>query len=481
MCSIIGLKIKKDIDTIEEENNLSRFIKMVLFDKGGDDFGAIFHLGNEIYRCNTLDEIIQKIEDPQYMYSEGDAIFAFSRLTPEMENTNGRIPPYKTIFGKYVAAHGTIPLKDIDIPMIDTEMLKFENSIESSLNKVEELNGKISIVEYDPESRTFYGTHNGLGIVNIYSEYFNGITNMLLDSKICDDDGFIKNYGFFEVEPNFVSTIDETEGNYKLIEIDKDSEIFVSLCSGGMDAVLSTTNILIENVFNYSVRTTPTIHIDYFNWGTNAASKEIEACKKFIEEIKKLINEDEQYIDVIFDEIPAKDYFKEILNFTGEFETRLTSMNASGLGENEAEEAISYVPLRNTFLIMALVAKYEKIYPNKKVTIIFGGNLTEGMVYSDNSVNYIEKLNQLVKVAGQKTSKFQVVAPYSKFTKTKMISDFKSKYPNDLLRNLLDLSFSCYFPEEGKPCGKCGSCNLRETAIQRSTLPTIPKNVQNKE
>ena len=89
------------------------------------------------------------------------------------------------------------------------------------------------------------------------------------------------------------------------------------------------------------------------------------------------------------------------------------------------------------------------------------------MVYLDNSSNYLSKIGALIRVAGQKTYGFEVYAPYVNKTKTKMLELFASKYSEIKLFELLKVSFSCYFPQDNLPCGKCGSCLLREKAIQK--------------
>ena len=475
MCSFIGLKLGKNYND-KYQDYIFSVIEETLLDKGGDVTNILIHRGENIINFDI------EIKEKEFWYDKinkdlmefypGDIIFGFSRLTPETEsntlNRTSKIPPYKTIFGKYIATHGTIPLKGIDIDIIDTEILKFEENLFDSIKKVEKLNGKVSIIEYNPEIKQFNAIHNGLGLTEIRSginaDIFIGITN-----KIYDEIQNIE-YMIREIEPNRYYTT-----NYNSIMMPKgrsayikDKEIIVSLCSGGMDAILSTAYYL----YTKQIIDIETIHIDYFNWGTRAMAQEIKAVKKFgkfVQEIPNVVKE-----NVFVDIIQSKDYFKEILNFANLKKTRLIDEEAKGQGENESEEAISYVPLRNTFLLMALVTKYEALYPNRKITFIFGGNLTEGMVYSDNSVNYITKMNQLIKLAGQKTSNFNLVAPFAKFTKTKMIDSFKRRFGNEMLEELLNIAFSCYFPnQDGSPCNECGSCNLRNLSQKRNNLKAI--------
>ena len=96
----------------------------------------------------------------------GTPFLIFSRLTPEMENEEVKIlQPYKTLMGNYVAAHGTIPISDEFEGIIDTEIFRYDTNIEVSINKTNELNGKVSLIQYLPEDRIFHAVHNGLGYI----------------------------------------------------------------------------------------------------------------------------------------------------------------------------------------------------------------------------------------------------------------------------------------------------------------------------
>lgn len=468
MCSFVGIKTGPDFRP-EHCDMILDLVDNLLEDKGGDISKLmIHHVKTNEFSTLTITDIDRDLDSNESDCCKlvpGDTIFGFSRLTPEMETNDvsreSKIPPYKTLFGKYIATHGTIPLKDIDIDMIDTEILKFEETLFDSLRKVEKLNGKVSILEYDPELREFNAIHNGLGLSEIRDgNIFTGITNKIFD-KSWDYDFLVR-----EIEPNRLYSTNYN-GSYMprgRSAYTHSDEVIVSLCSGGMDIMVSTMDVISKT----RLPKLKAVHFDYFNWGTRATLQEIDAVGEFAKYVCKKIITPSNPIQVFTDVIPAKNYFKEILNFANLDKTRLNDPDAVGMGQNESEEAISYVPLRNTFLIMALVAKYEALYPNMKVTFVIGGNLTEGMVYSDNSVNYIAKMNQLIKLAGQKTSNFQLVAPFAKMTKTKMLETYLESYSTGELSELLNLSFSCYFPEDGKACGKCGSCLLKDISIKNA-------------
>jgi 7-cyano-7-deazaguanine synthase len=136
----------------------------------------------------------------------------------------------------------------------------------------------------------------------------------------------------------------------------------------------------------------------------------------------------------------------------------------------ETESPLSYVPYRNTQFAILLASKAEALHL-QNVDILFGLNLSEGMVFMDNSEGWLEAINQTIKLGGKDfeyTGTYEVIAPYYPRTKTNMLKEFKEDFGFAPLEQLLLLSKSCYYPNpDGTPCGKCGSCILREKAIQK--------------
>ena len=471
MCSYIGFKINNLQIKNYEINELIDYTLSILNDKGGDGYSIkIFKTATKsIIDITALNEEVFKdtVSEEFKKLNFGDIVIGFSRQKPEMEKEiiAKELPPYETLFGNYILAHGTIPLKNLKVDIVDTEIFKFFENITECLKKTELLNGKISILEFDKKNGNLSCGHNGLGAIKFN---YNGNVAIGFHNRIISSEPYLVQLGFEEkdIEPNTIATTtwsDLEDNNLKIKKINNDKpEIIVSLCSGGLDATLSTLKIINDKyIDDKNIK----VIITYFDWGTMAKEQEILACEKIRNELSLNYTE----FDIYFDKIDAKQYFKEILGFAQLNSTRLLDPEAKEEGLNETKEAISYVPLRNTFLILALVAKYESLYPNYNITFVFGGNLTEGMVYSDNSVNFTEKLNQLIKLSGQKTSNFTLVAPFAKKTKTKMVEYFlnhSSEKLKKLAKNLINISYSCYFPKEnGDACGKCGSCILRDHVI----------------
>lgn len=477
MCTIVGGKLNYYGDTINNSVEFGGFLEKFIINlmkmartKGGDYINILFFnkdIKNQVMELSeviyTKDEnsfekfveyLLKKFKEYKYNESIELSFMLFSRLTPEMEQ-EGKIlqQPYKTIDENFIMAHGTIPLKDFDAIQVDTELLRFQTNIKDSINLVESLNGKIATIRYSEKYDVFKAVNNGLGLYEYdcgYGlKYFSNIN--ILENKVRD----IKPYEF--------RILDDTN-NFIFGEQIEEETRAIALFSGGLDILTSTHYHILKNNINK-------LDLLYFDWGTNASQQEIEAGRNYR---NYLLNEN-ILKDVTFKVLNVKDMFKNILNVCDLTKTRLTDPDAKGLGSEEAEEAISYVPVRNSMLINLAVAWAEQKYPNEKVNFIIGANLSEGMVYSDNTTAFIDYKNQEIKYIGQKTSKFNLVAPFANVTKTKMLETALKHRLETGIEYPFHLAFSCYFPVEGKPCRKCGSCLLKENAFLRAFGNAIPK------
>ena len=494
MCSIAGGFIDTRVkDNKKELSGLLQLFLNTVLAKGGD-YTSIIFFDKEIRKGifnSSLGSVSTYVDGISDRKSEMEAFnnfitnaireteyvelpfLIFSRLTPEMEESIPDIfQPYKTIANKYVAAHGTIPLgtegENYFDTIIDTEIFRYDMGIDKSIEKVQALNGKISLIEYDPGNNMFTSIHNGLGIWLLKTEYINLVTNvnfidtlymtpMLYHVTSCGRE--------FNLSSSMFSTYGSTDNKVRIGQQVK-PDVVISLCSGGMDTLFSTYDWVHHSIAHNDLD----VELLYFDWGTVAAKDEMASVDKFKVYLENQFQGETINVFVEAHSINVKSTFKNILDIAGLDKVRIADPDARGQGQNEAEKAISYVPFRNTYLLMMAATYAEQKYPNKKVDIVIGANLTEGMVYLDNSTNYIEKMTRLVKVAGQKTSQFNVVAPYRNYTKTKMLDIFMRDHGLTKAVELLELAFSCYFPNDGKPCNECGSCVLRDKALERSKL-----------
>jgi len=446
MCSIVGLtgKISNMGDIFIEEKNIEYF-KEVLNIKGGDEYSIVLNIDGLNKQVFTYDFTKIKNILLKSQYINNDCfILMFSRLTPEMEQSESSIPqPYYNRFtDTWYAVHGTIPSaeKFCDLK-VDTEIFNYAKTTEEAIEFVEKQNGKISMLafkNYNSINANYLSYTNGLGM---YSYKFCGV-NMYSNIDLSTTN---QNYVQDKKElPNTINTL-------------KPKTRIISLFSGGLDITCSTWKI-IDNYNEEIIRTNGSIDLWYFDWNTRAKFQEVSAGKLMRDKICNKYD-----IMINYDTLEVDNIFKNTLDVCNLKSTRLTDKNVEGAGSHEAEAAISYVPMRNTLLLTLAAARAEQLYPNDKCIFVIGANLSEGMIYLDNSETFINRMNQLVKVAGQNSYNFEVQAPYKNCTKTKMIED--------AIENNYDFqdSFSCYFPKEnGEPCGECGSCLLRETALKRS-------------
>ena len=82
-----------------------------------------------------------------------------------------------------------------------------------------------------------------------------------------------------------------------------------------------------------------------------------------------------------------------------------------------------------------------------------------------NTNGWLYCINQTIKLSGYATLNFEVKAPYVNKTKLNMIKDVIEMNPR--FKEIIEKSFSCYFPKDGNICGECGSCLMRQNAFGR--------------
>jgi 7-cyano-7-deazaguanine synthase len=112
-----------------------------------------------------------------------------------------------------------------------------------------------------------------------------------------------------------------------------------------------------------------------------------------------------------------------------------------------------WVPNRNGVLLNVAAAYAEALGATH---VVFGANATEGDTFPDNSVAFLDALNQSLSYST--LSKVQVLAPVATLTKAQMVSYAKQ---NNVPLHLI---WSCY--DAGpEPCGECPSCRLLEAAL----------------
>lgn len=471
MCSIIAVRgPKKEVGNLFNNSYYINRIQDMLDTKGGDEYKLVLTYGlcgykefifgpeaeSEYYNLNGVcQDLPLYLEELSKDLDIG--VLLFSRLTPEMESESKALqqPYFNKDEGKWIMVHGTIPKAEEYNPNIevDTEIFASGN-IGKAVAYTEKVGGKISMLSFNflTEVSTY---ENGLGM---YSYVFNDgnikLKNTFMFSNIdlpYDDVVACNTHEIIKVcrWPN---------SGYASYCEPKPKTRLISLFSGGLDITCSTYKTIEKNMGLESV------DLWYFDWGTRAAKQEIEAGQAFAQSLNDQMffnNHGVKSPSVKHEVIPVTDMFRNILGAC-DTTVRLNDADANGAGSHEAEAAISYVPFRNQFLLTLAAAKAEQLYPNDHCIFVLGANLSEGMVYLDNSETFVNLMNQVVKVGGQSCMNFEVVAPFVNRTKTDMVST--------ILNDGYDLStvYSCYFPkEDGGPCGECGSCLLHDNALSR--------------
>lgn len=226
--------------------------------------------------------------------------------------------------------------------------------------------------------------------------------------------------------------------------------LFVSF-SGGMDCTLS----LIKQL---SLKNYKSIYLFYFNHNLNPTL----TTKRELESIGKVR-------DYLYTNFKIKTNLVEIKKTFEAHEVEYESGSESG--EKQTESPLMYVPYRNTFFAIHLSSLYEK-YKLNGVDILFGLNLTEGMVFLDNSESWLRSIEQTVRYGGQyfdTTKNINIIAPYFNKTKTNMLKSFRHDLGDTVYKEVINLTTSCYFiNESNEECGECGSCLLRKHSSMRS-------------
>ena len=482
MCQIIAYHSSDWKNTGDLDNKI-RDIMYLLKDKGGDFFSVANTSGliktkNEKYpnfiekvSKTSAEEFEKFLREDLFTSSNlrrlvGTLLF-FSRQTPSLEDTDYTFtqPYIKEVNHKHhlFAVHGTVPnTKELEEKYqiklkVDTDIFNNNNFLNKHicnnqliLRDSDDIKGSFVVVHTNEDSIEIIN-NGGLGYWEIHKTKKELMIAMskVNDSKYCNDYHTIY----------YINNNNEKANGFRNGR-SSDKYINVFLCSGGLDSIcttLYTLNNEPQDFFNN--------HLVYVAWGTRAEEEEIKAVKAFRNELRLL------GFNFELDIIDAKDLFKYYLIAAGYDldNIRLLAKDSKGQGKEEAEYGSSYVPLRNTFMVNLIAAKYEKLFPNSKVNIYLGLNLDDGMAANmlDNTNGWLYCINQTIKLSGYATLNFEVKAPFVNKTKKNMIKDVIGLNFNSPVKTIIENSFSCYFPKDGKACGECGSCLLRKNALER--------------
>ncbi len=439
MCQIIATTSENSAelikDLIDQRENFSR----LLLEKGEDYFscGIVSRTIPEDKFINfvlktenietLLDRTLDILKEETFKSSGKIGMILFSRQQPEMERVQSETQPYVTKDG-IIAIHGTIIndqelAKELNVNIgIDTEVFKY---LSISDQKPE---GTFSCIQIDRDI-DLLTRDNGL---KLWHANIQGSTTQVVSTGNLD----------------YLS-----DTVYRVYPELSENRILFAAFSGGMDIALSTYKELSTGLYKKAI-------LNYFDWGSLAATEEIKTLENFRDFYSLKFD-----IPIEINIINTESYFNEFFDIAG-IRSKISEKGSVG-DSNETESPIAYVPYRNSqfALLLASIAEGQNL---RNVSLLFGLNLSEGMVYMDNSEGWLNAIQETVKYGGKSfniTGTYEVIAPYFPRTKTNMIKEFKEEFGKEVIDKLLTFSYSCYYPEpDGLACGKCGSCILRAAA-----------------
>ncbi len=211
----------------------------------------------------------------------------------------------------------------------------------------------------------------------------------------------------------------------------------IVLMSGGLDSLVA----LADAKNNYDVELALT-----FDYGQKSLFQEVSAAKKICEFYK------------VEHKLIKLDWLKEITKTSLVSDKEVPSVDEKDL--DLEEKALNscmqvWVPNRNS-VFLNIAAAYADSFGYEY--IIMGANEEEAATFSDNSQNFIDKINENFKFSTN--VKPQVVAPLINLNKGGIVRKaIELQAPIHLIR-------SCY-SAESKHCGKCESCvRLKRALLQ---------------
>jgi len=148
----------------------------------------------------------------------------------------------------------------------------------------------------------------------------------------------------------------------------------------------------------------------------------------------------------------VKEHVSILLPFYKDLEKRYHPVPSSQVSS-------AYVPARNIVFYGVAVAYAETLGANR---VIFGSNADDAKELPDASLDFINHMNQLVRVGtrtGWEGKAIEVVNPLIEYTKTETLRiAIELGVP-------LELTWSCH--ENGQtPCGRCRGCRMRLKAFK---------------
>ena len=210
----------------------------------------------------------------------------------------------------------------------------------------------------------------------------------------------------------------------------------ISVFSGGLDCTVATC--VYDNDYE--------IHAITFNYGQKAFAQELKASRKICEKMG--------WAHEVIDLPWLSDISNSSLN-TDEDIPEVSEDDLDDLDKSSETASNVWVPARNTVFTSIALSYAESIGAE---IIIVGWNNEEGLTFPDNSQEFLNEFNELIKVGSP--DKIRIEAPAINLNKEELVElGVKVGAP-------MKLSYSCYKGED-EPCGVCESCVRRNRAFKK--------------
>ena len=210
----------------------------------------------------------------------------------------------------------------------------------------------------------------------------------------------------------------------------------ISVFSGGLDCTVA--NCVYDNDYE--------IHAITFNYGQKAFNQELKASRKICEKMG--------WTHEVIDLPWLSDISNSSLN-TDEDIPEVSENDLDDLDKSSQTASNVWVPARNTVFTSIALSYAESIGAE---IIIVGWNNEEGLTFPDNSEEFLNEFNELIKVGSP--DKIRIEAPAINLNKEELVElGVKVGAP-------MKLSYSCYKGED-EPCGVCESCVRRNRAFKK--------------
>ncbi|WP_295722322.1 7-cyano-7-deazaguanine synthase QueC [uncultured Methanobrevibacter sp.] len=213
----------------------------------------------------------------------------------------------------------------------------------------------------------------------------------------------------------------------------------IAILSGGLDSGVAMSSY-VENYEIYAIT---------FDYGQKAIEAEIKASKALCDHYGIFHNViDLKWLGKISNS--ALNSSKDI--------PKPTENNLDNLDKSKESANAVWVPGRNTVFTAIGCSFAESIGASK---IIVGWDLEEANTFPDNSKEFLESFNELIKIGSP--DNIEVVAPLIDLNKDEIVKLGKSN------NCPMELTYSCY--EGGEiHCGTCESCMRRKRGFKKGGI-----------